>query len=116
MSESPEISGLCALRRDLSGCELAALVDLASGTCLLTSAEIEVGQEKFDALCREGTSVLRHGEGELETFALALSSSGTRLFVRDGADSREALCLLFSPAASVSGVEERGRAFLRASG
>ncbi|MCH2077567.1 MAG: hypothetical protein MK180_11950 [Rhodobacteraceae bacterium] len=115
MSESPEISGLCPLRRDLVGCELAVLADLSSETCLLTSAEIAVGQERFDTLCKEAAELLRSGEGNEETLAVTVSPMGTRLFIRDTVKRSEALCLLFSPTASLDGVEERGRAYLQAS-
>ncbi|MEL6690224.1 MAG: hypothetical protein AAFP28_07885 [Pseudomonadota bacterium] len=80
----------------------------------MTSAEIPVGQEQFDALCHEGAALLHASDGSEETLAVAVSATGTRLFIRDTAKRAEALCLLFSPSAPIRGVEERGRAYLRA--
>ena len=100
------------LRLRLERCELAAMVDLATGICLLSATTVPVGQEKLNALCAQAAMLLAADANLGETFCVLAHPSDLRVFVRAASGQSEALCLVFAPDAFVDTVEAQAKAFL----
>ncbi|MEM1236214.1 MAG: hypothetical protein AAGI10_04525 [Pseudomonadota bacterium] len=114
MIENPVNDALQNLRQRLRGCEIAALVDMHSATCLVASSEISLGQERFDALCAEARLLLGEDGRGTDRLAVSVGPLGISIFLRDQTNEAEALCLVLAPDAPMDEVDRKCRGFFGA--
>lgn len=91
---------LSRYRAGIASCELLMLVDLSTGTVLMSDSDVHFGQERLDRLCALARSVFA---GDLPATGTAIVSgpTGSRVFVQSPHDATEVLCGLFGPAADL---------------
>ena len=106
------------MRRDIGGCDLAALVDISTGMVLSSAQAVRLPQEELDALgARAGEaltgSVADSAGGimgqEPAMEAVMATSEGSTVCLRGSADRFEALVLLCVPGAKIGEVIDCGR-------
>lgn len=106
------MAALSKLRESLAGCEVALLVDLPTGTCLLSSQAIQHDQDRLEKLCAE-TALFLGLEGTSDP-ALCVVSGPLEItaFARLASDQPEALSLVFAPTAELNNLGSRVFSFL----
>ncbi|WP_417207230.1 hypothetical protein [Antarctobacter sp.] len=91
---------LFRFRAGFASCELLMLVDLSTGTVLLSNSDVHFGQERLDHLCGLARSLFA---GELPASGTAILSgpTGSRVFLQSPVETAEVLCGLFGPSADL---------------
>ncbi len=106
---------LAHFRAGFASCELAALVDLSTGTVLMTDSAIKLGQEHLDDLCRIARDLFADSAGRWPGSAILTGATGSRVFLRSTQDPTEVLCCLFGPRADLAPIDEAAQIFFTAS-
>ncbi len=106
------------MRRDIGGCDLAALVDISTGMVLSSAQAVRLPQEELDALCARAAEALtgsivesaRGIPGQAPSMEAVLATAeGTTVCLRGSADRFEALVLLCTPDARIGQAIDCGR-------
>ena len=108
------------LRAGVSGCDVAALVDLSTTMGLSTCAALRMPQEELDALAATARDVLTGpmadaalgvdgADAPEATQGLLATVSDTRAFFSAGSGRHEALICVCRPEADLSQVFDEGR-------
>jgi hypothetical protein len=97
---------LARFRAGFATCELAALVDVSTGTVLMTDSAIRLGQEHLDALCASAQDLWPLPAPDWPASAILSGPTGSRVFLRSSRDPTEVLCCLFAPQADLAGLDE----------
>ena len=111
---------LDAFRAGVSGCDVAALVDLSTSMVLSTSTSLRLPQEELDALAATAKDVLTGPMSEAAlgvdgadapeaTEGLLATASDTRTFFSAGSGRHEALICVCGPDADLAQVFEGAR-------
>lgn len=100
---------LSRFRAGISTCELLTLVDLSTGTVLMSESDVHFGQERLDHLCDLARSVFT-GDLAATGTAILAGPTGSRVFVQSPDDATEVLCGLFGPAADLGAACAAGAA------
>ncbi len=107
-----------SMRREISGCDLALLIDISTGMVLSSAQAVRLPQEELDALCaRAGEALtgsladsartLTGDEPSME--AVLATTEGSTVCLRGAADRFEALVLLCDPQSSIGEAIDCGR-------
>ena len=101
------------LRTGLPAVEIAAYMDLRSGTVLGKSAAGDEPQERLDALCAQASDLLGGASGETDE-AVMMRSTEALVLRRAPNAPAEALCLVCAPDVDIARVMEGARRALDA--
>lgn len=106
---------LSDLRRDVSGCHIAAFVDLSAKMVMAHDARSKAPQERLDALADRAERLLNTPDVAPPTVmhALAISEHGLEIYLRDASRTDDSLALVCSPDAHVEMAIERGVSLLQ---
>ncbi|WP_300035022.1 hypothetical protein [uncultured Roseobacter sp.] len=116
------------LRARFPGCAIAVFADLSTGMVLVSSTTERVGQETFDALCRDGGRCFApdmpdvfnaRGHGQTVAgawYAVSRFHDKTACHVRSPVLGEEALCFLCEEGCDIDGLVNAARTVLTETG
>ncbi|MEM7731936.1 MAG: hypothetical protein AAF280_04035 [Pseudomonadota bacterium] len=106
---------LCDLRRAISGCHVAALIDLSARMVLACDARSKAPQERMDGLADRAVSLLdAPGIGDTAPdYAIAMSEDNQEIFLRTPTDSSDGLCLVCGHQTDARAAADAGLQLLR---
>jgi hypothetical protein len=100
---------LVRFRAGFATCELAALVDVSTGTVLMADSAVRLGQEHLDTLSQIASDLWSGGNGGWPGSVIHSGPTGSRLFLHSPYDEAEVLCCLFGPRADLTQVDAAAR-------